>query len=124
MPFLLSAADGQHPLRVCQEAGLALSTYAEQFEDAFTCSGDGFIAHMVHLLSLPWKLVGACVPPPAWGGGYPCNLPDRSDLHRLPYTALIGDLASHMGCCMNLKASPPPSLPLLPPRLGKKSTAL
>ena len=39
-------------------------------------------------------------------------------------TALIGDLASHMGCCMNLKASPPPSLPLLPPRLGKKFTAL
>ena len=122
MPFLLSAADGQHPLRVCQEAGLALSTYAEQFEDAFTCSGDGFIAHMVHLLSLPWKLVGACVPPPAWGGGYPCFLIALIYIGCL--TALIGDLASHMGCCMNLKASPPPSLPLLPPRLRKKFTAL
>ena len=98
MPFLLSAADGQHPLRVCQEAGLALSTYAEQFEDAFTCSGDGFIAHMVHLLSLPWKLVGACVPPPAWGGGYPCFLIALIYIGCL--TALIGDLASHMGCCM------------------------
>ena len=45
----------------------------------------------------------AAVPPPGYFGGWACFLVALVFIGFL--TALIGDLASHMGCCMGLKAS-------------------
>merc|ERR1719258_231846 len=47
--------------------------------------------------------MGACVPPRALGGGWPCFGVALLMIGGL--TALIGDLASHMGCCMGISKS-------------------
>jgi len=52
------------------------------------------------VLALPWRLLGACVPPPTHLGGWGCFLVALVWIGAI--TALIGDLAAHMGCCMGL----------------------
>ena len=55
------------------------------------------------LLSLPWKLICAIVPPPEWSDGWSCFLVTLVLIGLL--TALVGDLASHMGCCLGISKS-------------------
>jgi len=52
------------------------------------------------VLSFPWKITFALVPPPSVCGGWLCFTTALVFIGLL--TALIGDLASQMGCCMGL----------------------
>merc|ERR1712106_630999 len=63
----------------------------------------GAVAWSLHLVSLPWKLAFALVPPPVYFGGWLCFFVALVFIGVL--TAIIGDFASHMGDAMGLKAS-------------------
>jgi len=79
-------------------------SWVDQLFDAVSLPSDGSVISMLMwLLALPWRLAGACVPPPSYAGGWACFLVALVFIGAL--TALIGDLASHMGCCMGLTKS-------------------
>ena len=79
-------------------------SWRDQFAEVFEAPEDGSSISMVMwVLAIPWKLIGAFVPPPAYWQGWACFMAALVYIGVL--TALIGDLASHMGCCMGLKAS-------------------
>ena len=61
------------------------------------------VSLILFVLAIPWKLIGAAVPPPGILNGWACFLVALVFIGFL--TALIGDLASHMGCCMGLTPS-------------------
>jgi len=82
---------------------LAADSWADQFVEAVTFAGGGFVGALLYLLTLPWKLIFAFVPPPRLAGGWLCFCVALIGIGGL--TALIGDLASHMGCCMGLLPS-------------------
>ena len=62
--------------------------------------GEGLTEALIYLLALPWKLVFAVAPPPRIAGGWACFFVTLALIGLL--TALIGDLAAHMGCCMGI----------------------
>ena len=79
-------------------------SYLGQFQEAVQLPsevGPGSMA--MWLLSLPWKLICAIVPPPEWSDGWSCFLVTLVLIGLL--TALVGDLASHMGCCLGISKS-------------------
>ena len=79
-------------------------SYLGQFQEAVQLPsevGPGSMA--MWLLSLPWKLICAIVPPPEWSDGWSCFLVTLVLIGLL--TALVGDLASHMGCCLGSSKS-------------------
>ena len=79
-------------------------SYLGQFQEAVQLPsevGPGSMA--MWLLSLPWKLICAIVPPPEWSGGWSCFLVTLVLIGLL--TALVGDLANHMGCCLGIAKS-------------------
>merc|ERR1719150_2156497 len=83
----------------------ALSIQADEDEDAEegeekmpTC-GD----YITHFLTLPWKLIFAFIPPTDMWNGYVTFV--ISILAIGMNTALIGDIASHLGCFIYLKDS-------------------
>jgi len=55
----------------------------------------------MHFLTLPWKLIFAFIPPTAILDGYPTFV--ISILFIGLCTAVIGDVAGHLGCFINLK---------------------
>jgi len=55
---------------------------------------------VMHIIALPWKLAFACCPPPAMAGGWPCFC--ISLIMTGMVTALIGDLASFLGCVIGM----------------------
>jgi len=80
------------------------TSWVDQFTEAFEMPTDGSTVSMVmHFLALPWKLIGALVPPPQYAGGWACFGVTLVFIGVL--TAFIGDFASHMGCCMGLPKS-------------------
>lgn len=56
---------------------------------------------ILHFLSIGWKVLFACCPPPHWGGGIPCFLAAIAFVGAL--TAIVGEIAGVMGCVMGLK---------------------
>ena len=81
-----------------------LFAWSSQFADAVDYdSGSGLLALLLFLLSLPWKLTVAFAPPPRLLGGWACFVVVLGLIGVL--TALIGDVAAHMGCCMGLQPS-------------------
>ena len=86
-------------------------TYGQQFLDACmlhpTKNEDGEIEDIsaidavLHFLSIGWKVLFACCPPPHWGGGIPCFLASISFIGML--TAVVGEIATVMGCVMGIK---------------------
>mmetsp|Transcript_24122 Transcript_24122/g.48231 ORF Transcript_24122/g.48231 Transcript_24122/m.48231 type:complete len:240 (-) Transcript_24122:42-761(-) len=83
---------------------MMLQTWAAQFEEAMMPEEDGgMVDLLMFLLSLPWKLACAFAPPPRLFGGWPCFLFVLVLIGCL--TALIGDLAAHLGCCMGIEKS-------------------
>ena len=85
-------------------AGLGERLLSDQFKEALEVPEDGSSVNLImYGLSLPWKLVGAAVPPPSHMGGWACFIVALIFIGLL--TGLIGDLASHMGCCMGLPKS-------------------
>jgi len=94
------------------------SSWLDQFTDAFTVQADDDEEegeegeegeekmpscgdYIMHFLTLPWKLIFAFIPPTGIWQGYPtfviCILFIGAN------TAIIGDVAGHLGCFINLK---------------------
>merc|ERR1712154_576577 len=59
--------------------------------------------YIMHFLTLPWKLIFALIPPTAIYNGYPTFVISIGFIGLC--TAVIGDIASHLGCFINLKDS-------------------
>jgi len=71
----------------------------EEAEEKMPTMGD----YIMHFLTLPWKLIFAFIPPTAIAEGYPTFV--ISIIFIGLCTAVIGDVASHLGCFINLKDS-------------------
>jgi len=95
------------------------SSWLEQFSEAFTVQadddedeegeegeeGEGKMPscgdYIMHFLTLPWKVIFALIPPTAIYNGYPTFV--ISIMFIGLCTAVIGDVAGHLGCFINLK---------------------
>jgi solute carrier family 8 (sodium/calcium exchanger) len=71
---------------------------AEAEEKMPTC-GD----YIMHFLTLVWKIIFAVIPPAGLGNGYPCFVISIAMIGVC--TAVIGDVAGHLGCFIFLKDS-------------------
>merc|ERR1712002_341894 len=69
----------------------------EEGEEKMPTCGD----YIMHFLTLPWKLIFAFIPPTAIYNGYPTFV--IAILFIGACTAIIGDIAGHLGCFINLK---------------------
>merc|ERR1712055_427681 len=69
----------------------------EEGEEKMPSCGD----YIMHFLTLPWKLIFALIPPTAIYDGYPTFV--ISIAFTGLCTAVIGDVAGHLGCFINLK---------------------
>ena len=79
---------------------LSANSWGEQFTEAMEYDGEGLFGVFMFILSLPWKLVFAFSPPARIMDGWLCFVVTLALIGLL--TALIGDLAAHMGCCMGI----------------------
>merc|ERR1719259_1319918 len=94
------------------------SSWWEQFTEAFVVQaedddeeeeGDGEEKmpscgdYIMHFLTLPWKLIFALIPPTAIYDGYPTFCISIAFIGVC--TAVIGDVAGHLGCFIYLKDS-------------------
>ena len=77
-----------------------MSTAGEQVRSCLDYEGGSCSSALLYVLSLPFKVLFAFAPPPHFGGGWPCFVAALVLIGGL--TALIGDLASHVGCCLGL----------------------
>jgi Ca2+/Na+ antiporter len=59
--------------------------------------------HCMHLLLFPWKLLAALVPPVDYCGGWLCFFGSLFALGGV--TLIVGDLASLLGCCLEIPDS-------------------
>merc|ERR1739847_79669 len=69
----------------------------EEGEEKMPSCGD----YIMHFLTLPWKLIFALIPPTAIFNGYPTFVISIAAVGLC--TAVIGDVAGHLGCFINLK---------------------
>merc|ERR1712109_1083 len=69
----------------------------EEGEEKMPSCGD----YIMHFLTLPWKLIFAFIPPTALANGYPTFVISIFMIGAC--TAVIGDVAGHLGCFINLK---------------------
>jgi len=69
----------------------------EEAEEKMPSCGD----YIMHFLTLPWKLIFAFIPPTAIYNGYPTFVIAIVFIGLC--TAVIGDVAGHLGCFINLK---------------------
>ena len=86
-------------------------SWGQQFKNATmlhpTKNEDGEIEDIsaldaiLHFLSIGWKVLFACCPPPHWGSGIPCFFAAIFFIGAL--TAVVGQIAGVMGCVMGLK---------------------
>merc|ERR1712165_137545 len=94
------------------------SSWLDQFTDAFTVQADDDEEegeegeegeekmpscgdYIMHFLTLPWKLIFSFIPPTGLANGYVTFV--ISILFIGACTAVIGDIAGHLGCFINLK---------------------
>jgi solute carrier family 8 (sodium/calcium exchanger) len=85
----------------------AAATWSEQFRDALDVNGGetvevpaGAVPWTLHVLSLPWKLLFACVPPVHIASGKLAFFVALSFIGGV--TAVIGDIAGLFGCLLGL----------------------
>merc|ERR1712020_373665 len=69
----------------------------EEGEEKMPSCGD----YIMHFLTLPWKLIFALIPPTAIMNGYPTFVISIAAVGLC--TAVIGDVAGHLGCFIYLK---------------------
>merc|ERR1711890_118201 len=69
----------------------------EEGEEKMPSCGD----YIMHFLTLPWKLIFAFIPPTVLGNGYPTFVISIAFIGAC--TAVIGDVAGHLGCFIYLK---------------------
>lgn len=83
------------------------NAWKAQFVEALYCNGSadeqaeaGFFDWVLHILSLPFKLIYALVPPPLLMGGWACFIVSLAFIGVT--TMLIGEIASMVGCCFGI----------------------
>jgi solute carrier family 8 (sodium/calcium exchanger) len=83
------------------------TNYAEQFTSALYPNGSpedakeaGCADLITHAISMPWKLLFAMIPPPDYAEGWVCFFVALIFIGGV--TAIIGDLASLLGCSMGV----------------------
>lgn len=102
--------------KLIKKANLAVivgtSSWREQFVEALSVNGGGdddddeesgeatFFDYVMHFLTVFWKIIFAFVPPTEYFGGWACFTVSIIGIGLL--TAVIGDVASHFGCTINL----------------------
>jgi len=69
----------------------------EEAEEKMPSCGD----YIMHFLTLPWKLIFALIPPTGIANGYPTFVISIAAIGLV--TAVIGDVAGHLGCFIYLK---------------------
>merc|ERR1712045_829937 len=69
----------------------------EEAEEKMPSCGD----YIMHFLTLPWKLIFALIPPTGIANGYPTFVVSICAIGIV--TAVIGDIAGHLGCFIYLK---------------------
>lgn len=85
---------------------LAKDKWKQQFHDALFLDAEGaegsdlVMAYFFHLLSMPWKLLFAFIPPTDYCGGWLCFCVSLFMIAIV--TATISDLASLAGCVMSI----------------------
>ena len=85
---------------------MARDNWKDQFIDAvFLDTGEATgcavgIAWFFHLVTMPWKIIFALIPPVDYCGGWLCFVCSLSMIGGV--TALIGDLAELCGCAVNM----------------------
>jgi len=88
-------------LKMGDRFDLASENWMENIRESLKPPEPGKKALVLHILTVPWKLMFALVPPPAMGGGWPCF---SLALVGIGFQVmLISDFASQMGCQMYLK---------------------
>merc|ERR1719335_924701 len=90
------------------KARIGKSNYKEQFTDAITLGMEddetpGPKDYFFHILSVPWKLLFAIIPPTDFGGGWVCFYIALIFIGGV--TAIIGDMAGLLGCSMGVPDS-------------------
>uniref|UniRef100_A0A914Y0H2 Sodium/calcium exchanger membrane region domain-containing protein n=1 Tax=Panagrolaimus superbus TaxID=310955 RepID=A0A914Y0H2_9BILA len=84
-------------------------SWRQQFRDAFTIEDldeDGQLSgkeKFLHYVSFPWKLIFALIPPTDYFSGWLSFCVSIFAIGVV--TAVIGDVASHLGCTIGLKDS-------------------
>jgi len=88
------------------KAALGQANWVDQFKAAIYVNGGdadadsqpGTLDYTLHLMNLPWKLLCACIPPPDFCDGWVCFCASLAFIGVV--TAIIGDLAGLLGCCL------------------------
>merc|ERR1712203_255048 len=85
----------------------AKDEWRKQWDEQFYCGGSPedqaaatFTDWIFHILTLNWKVISGFVPPAMLGGGYPCFFVSLCLIGLV--TALAGDAASLLGCCLDI----------------------
>merc|ERR1719510_121647 len=91
--FTVQAGDDE------EEEGGEEGEEAGEAEEKMPTCGD----YIMHFLTLPWKFIFAFIPPAGIGNGYPCFVLSIAFIGLC--TAVIGDVAGHLGCFIFLKDS-------------------
>eukprot|EP00931_Biecheleriopsis_adriatica_P047449 TRINITY_DN27353_c0_g1_i1.p1 TRINITY_DN27353_c0_g1~~TRINITY_DN27353_c0_g1_i1.p1 ORF type:complete len:1119 (-),score=215.75 TRINITY_DN27353_c0_g1_i1:86-3376(-) len=81
------------------------ASWLDQFKDALSPNPEAEEEATVmdwacHFVMLPWKIVFACIPPKHWSGGWLCFFCSLFGIGGV--TAVIGDLAALLGCCLSI----------------------
>lgn len=79
------------------------TSWCGQFRDALMLSGEArapFSEHLLHFVSVPWKLAFAFCPPPHYGGGWPCFVVALLGIGAV--TFVIEEAASIFGCVVHV----------------------
>lgn len=85
----------------------SLCEWLDQFESAVYCNGSAEdqseaepMDWFFHVLSVPWKIFFALVPPPSIAGGWLCFVAALGFIGLV--TAVVGDMAGLLGCCVGM----------------------
>jgi len=84
------------------------ANWASQFQSAIRVNGGdddgdeppGVMDYVLHIISVPWKVTFAVVPPTDYCGGWLCFFCALAMIGLV--TMIIGDMASLLGCCLCL----------------------
>lgn len=82
----------------CDQFVMAMRPSADEESES-----DGVVSWTLHIIALPWKLLFACVPPTSYCGGWVRFFSALTVIGGV--TALIGDVASLLGCCLGMPDS-------------------
>merc|ERR1712226_1693104 len=82
----------------------ALSVNGGEDDDDDDSDDESFLGHALtwslHIITLPWKLIFACIPPADYFGGWVCFCCSLIMIGCV--TAIIGDLAALLGCVLKI----------------------